>query len=560
MGLDPSLSFPPEGEGEPVAFLARLAAAARLVASFAALSMLLQFHAAPGPALALPLLFAAYGGALYWRAVANPAAKERTAFYLIDTAWFIALILATGGPMSPFVLFLLFPILFISFRHGFAPGMGMTAASALLLPLSVVPVGHLHGVMGRDLLPALAPSAALLVSGYLIATWASSGLEMNRRLSLLRSLNTECGPRQAPEQMVDVCVRRLASLHPISSYLLLMEEAGLPPRLLQGEPGAGPKPPDSRYLQHLLPLMQRLDGPLVWRQGRRGGRLIGASSLESQLLARQRENADEVAAFLGCLSFCLVALPLRDGARASLLLASGTHRFDAEELGFFELMAQQLGPRLASASLLDRLALQVADYERQKISRDVHDSAIQPYIGLKFALEAIARKMPDGDPVRGDIDKLVEMASIEIGELRRYVKTLRGEGERGRAALVPAIQRQAARFAELYGIHVAVSAPDDLSVGDDLAEEAFHMIGEGLSNIRRHTTATRAKIELNCTDGLFCFRIANPATTPTRFIPRSITERAASLGGDCHVDSDDNETAVVVTLPLLHAESQIVAA
>jgi signal transduction histidine kinase len=256
---------------------------------------------------------------------------------------------------------------------------------------------------------------------------------------------------------------------------------------------------------------------------------------------------------LGCISFCAVTIPLREGAHGRLLLISNRHRFNTGDLSFFQQMAQQLGPRIVSASLLDHLARQVADYERQRISRDMHDSAIQPYIGLKFALEALARKVPVADPISIEIGKLVEMTNTEIAELRRYVKNLRREGERGHAALIPAVRRQAGRFAELYGIHITVNAPDDLSIGDELAEDAFHMIGEALSNIRRHTDASRARIDLQCDGKSLLLRVTNPnaRTAPATFTPRSITERATSLGGTCHVDRNPaGETEVVVELPL----------
>jgi len=67
----------------------------------------------------------------------------------------------------------------------------------------------------------------------------------------------------------------------------------------------------------------------------------------------------------------------------------------------------------------------IAD-ERQKISRDIHDSAVQPYIGLKLALEALARKVPPDHPLYKDIARLVDMTSMEIAGLRRYVKGLKG--------------------------------------------------------------------------------------------------------------------------------------
>src|SRR5678815_6129832 len=89
----------------------------------------------------------------------------------------------------------------------------------------------------------------------------------------------------------------------------------------------------------------------------------------------------------------------------------------------------------------------VAD-ERQKISRDIHDSAIQPYIGLKLGLEALARKVPPDHPLYKDIARLVDMTSMEIAGLRRYVKGLKGQPELARETLGSVLRVNAARFAE----------------------------------------------------------------------------------------------------------------
>ena len=146
------------------------------------------------------------------------------------------------------------------------------------------------------------------------------------------------------------------------------------------------------------------------------------------------------------------------------------------------------------------------------------------------------------------------MAQREIAELRRYVKGLRGQGEPGHAALVPALRRQAARFGELYGINVAVEAAGELRVGDGLADEAFHMVSEALSNIRRHTTASLARINLSCDIQMFTLQIANPcdpAMSAKLFTPRSIAERALALDGTCQVETGPGrDTLVTIEIPL----------
>lgn len=192
--------------------------------------------------------------------------------------------------------------------------------------------------------------------------------------------------------------------------------------------------------------------------------------------------------------------------------------------------------------------------ERRKISRDIHDSAIQPYIGLKFALEALSRKVLPDHPLFQDIRRLVEMTEIEIEELRRYVSRLGGNQRFEFESLAPVLRHQAARLGELYGIDVELDVAGEFRVEDGLADEVFHIVGEALSNIRRHTNASCARIRLSCDVQkvkLEIWNAADPGRRVRSFTPQSIAERALARGGVCQVRSGSGrDTVVVVQLPL----------
>jgi len=195
----------------------------------------------------------------------------------------------------------------------------------------------------------------------------------------------------------------------------------------------------------------------------------------------------------------------------------------------------------------------VAD-ERQKISRDIHDSAIQPYIGLKLGLEALARKVPPDHPLYKDIGRLVEMTSMEIAGLRRYIKGLKGQLGPGRQALGSVLQLHAARFAELYDIKITVEVGEEAQVSDSLADDVAHLLGEALSNIRRHTNAAFARVRLSCNSQKLALEIVNPrdrGVAVNAFTPRSIAERALALGGHCKVETGTGRyTVVSIKIPL----------
>jgi signal transduction histidine kinase len=87
-----------------------------------------------------------------------------------------------------------------------------------------------------------------------------------------------------------------------------------------------------------------------------------------------------------------------------------------------------------------------------------------------------------------------------------------------------------------------------------LAAVVFQMVAEGLSNVRRHTHATRATVRLAQNNGHLVVRLENEEPTelaPTPFTPRSITERATALGGHAHVEQNGGSTtSVVIEIPL----------
>ena len=102
----------------------------------------------------------------------------------------------------------------------------------------------------------------------------------------------------------------------------------------------------------------------------------------------------------------------------------------------------------------------------------------------------------------------------------------------------------------MTGIEVAVDVNEPLPAGERLATEASHIVAEGLSNIRKHTAAARARVRLETAGERLVLRIENDSEAGPMFRPRTISERAEALGGRAEVLRDDHHTSVVVEIPL----------
>jgi signal transduction histidine kinase len=195
------------------------------------------------------------------------------------------------------------------------------------------------------------------------------------------------------------------------------------------------------------------------------------------------------------------------------------------------------------------------EQERRRLARDIHDSVIQPYIGLQYKLAAIRNKAAEGRELGEDIERLFEMTVEEVAGLRGFVRGLK-DGEGRADNFVSAVQRFAAQFAQNYDLDVKVQSKGDFRVNDRLAAELIKIVHEGLSNIRKHSSATAGKITLERADRSLRISIENDdprADDGTRppFTPRSITERAEELGGHVAVEQTaDARTLVRVEIPL----------
>jgi signal transduction histidine kinase len=87
-----------------------------------------------------------------------------------------------------------------------------------------------------------------------------------------------------------------------------------------------------------------------------------------------------------------------------------------------------------------------------------------------------------------------------------------------------------------------------------LAADVFHIVAEGLNNIRWHTLAITASITLMQENKRLSIQIRNDGVEGETFVPstpRSITERAMALGGKVRVARQNHTYAVVIVeIPL----------
>jgi signal transduction histidine kinase len=148
---------------------------------------------------------------------------------------------------------------------------------------------------------------------------------------------------------------------------------------------------------------------------------------------------------------------------------------------------------------------------------------------------------------------LLALSNDGIADLRQYVSGLRQGSSEGTVS-PSTLVAFADRFSRATGIDVELHLADGLAKNNAVAQTAFPIVAEALSNVRRHTMASRAVVNLGLDNGWLRINVENPVAPdakPEAFVPKSITERVAAIGGSVRVDPHSHGcTRVTVDIPV----------
>lgn len=479
----------------------------------------------------------------------------------IDVGWFTALVAVSSGTNSLFFSGYLFATLVASVRFGAVSGLRVAAASAVLVSATSYATHLWYGQGDLQVHRLLLRPVFLGVLGFLMASRGGLEITLKRRMSLLHEVSRLSNPRFGVDRTIGQVLRRVRAFYDADRCVLLARDPGrsdlglrtcdkarcerevavfAPPRAVVDALLALPPSASAHYRQRRQgwwPPRIRLWEPGL---GRRRG-LAG-------------EACEAAATLLDADAFVTVPVRRHGEFVGRLFVAGGRGtRFRDSDTRFLEQMLEQVMPMVEHVWLLDRLASSAAILERQRLAGDLHDSVVQGLVGAGMALHALARRSESGEAVHAEIRQLADLVDRQIDDTRAIITGLK-EGGNSRGAFEVALRQLAETFAGATGIAVRLDLPPRLDIPDRLAAEAFQIVNEALSNVRRHTAARSAEITARLDDETLVLRAANPGQVRDAvpaFVPRSIRDRAASLGGDVEVlAAEDGSTVVDVRIPL----------
>jgi signal transduction histidine kinase len=152
--------------------------------------------------------------------------------------------------------------------------------------------------------------------------------------------------------------------------------------------------------------------------------------------------------------------------------------------------------RLRQATQRVRLRMEARLEERERIARDLHDTLLQSVQGLILKFDAVAKRIPHGDPARQAIDETLDRADEILAEGRDRVRSLRGTG--AAPGDLPAAFERIAREAAQGGATTFRSVVEGRVREMDamVLEEAFSIGREALLNALTHSGALHVELEI----------------------------------------------------------------
>jgi two-component system NarL family sensor kinase len=252
-------------------------------------------------------------------------------------------------------------------------------------------------------------------------------------------------------------------------------------------------------------------------------------------------------------------------------LRSGEHRLDAADERVLSLLAAPLTVAVQAGRLAEELqvsrqrVISGREEERRRIRRDLHDGLGPVLTGVVLNADAALRLL-EADRARS-AELLANLRDQTIGaieEIRRLAYDLRPPVLDG-MGLLGALREHAAVLSGrtvLSGrdgdgaLTVTVEAPVELPELPAAVEvAAYRIVTEALTNVIRHSTASRAVVTLSVAETALRVEVRdNGVNAEDSWQPgvglTSIRERTAELGGESEIRYDRTGGQVRVSLPL----------
>ncbi len=192
--------------------------------------------------------------------------------------------------------------------------------------------------------------------------------------------------------------------------------------------------------------------------------------------------------------------------------------------------------------------------ERARMSREVHDTVAQSLTGLVLLAQRARRGFASGSLDDETLELIETGARDALAETRALVAAA-APVELTQGGIADALERLAERFERETRIRVSVTTSLDEPLDRDTEVVLLRCAQEGLANVRKHSAAANARVELTVASGDARLVLSDdgrgfPAEQRSGFGLTGLRDRLALAGGTLEVDGTPGATALTATVPI----------
>ena len=244
-----------------------------------------------------------------------------------------------------------------------------------------------------------------------------------------------------------------------------------------------------------------------------------------------------------------LAVPIKvKGAVIGVLdaMSDRLNAFDESDLAVLQSLAHQAGIAIENARLYEQAQQLAVVEERNRLARDLHDSATQSLYGVTMFAEAAARLLTSGkiELAADHMRQVRETAQEALQEMRLLIFELRPPILE-KAGLAAALQTRLETVEERSGLKTEFDVERIGDLSTEIEEGLYRIAQEALNNVLKHARAHKVTVHLCRDQQNVTLEIIDDGIgfDPTLMRGkgglglRGIDERAALLGGRLKVNS-----------------------
>jgi len=176
---------------------------------------------------------------------------------------------------------------------------------------------------------------------------------------------------------------------------------------------------------------------------------------------------------------------------------AGATEFSEDDQRLVETFAVHAGIAIENARLHEQVQRLAVVDERERIGRDLHDGIIQSIYAVGLSLEDVPELIRDDpDEVERRVERAIDSLHLTIRDIRNFIFGLRPE-LLGGTSLEAALLTITEEFRHNSMIDVELDmARIDREPDASTTAQLLHVVNEALSNVARHSGATRAIVRV----------------------------------------------------------------